>query len=182
MQFINVCGLRNSPPEHWQSLWEQQFPTLFRRVEQQNWTTPDNATWTKALADFLGQINQEEEVVLIGHSVGCATIVNWWRDFHNFPVKAVLLVAPSDVESLAYPSYITGFNPLHLAPLPFFSVVVASSDDHVVSVERAQFFAQQWGSSFRLIESAGHLEAKSGYGPWPEGVKLLSQISGTDLA
>lgn len=182
MLYLNLCGLRNSPPGHWQSLWEQQFPDLFRRVSQQDWAAPNNAAWTAALAAGIQSIPQEEEIVLIGHSVGCATIANWVRDYGNGPIKAALLVAPSDVERSDYPTYITGFAPLHLATLPFPSLVVASSDDHVVRPERARFFADAWGSDFKLIEAAGHLEASAGYGRWPGGLQLLSQISGTDLA
>ncbi|MEM7571877.1 MAG: alpha/beta hydrolase [Bacteroidota bacterium] len=182
MVFLNLCGLRNSPPDHWQSLWEQRFPGLFRRVPQQDWAAPDNTAWTAALDKSLQSIPQKEDIVLIGHSVGCATIVNWVRDYGNCTIRAALLVAPSDVERSDSPTYITGFSPLQLAPLPFPSLVVASSDDHVVRPERARFFADTWGSGFQLIEAAGHLEASAGYGRWPEGLQLLSQISGTDLA
>jgi predicted alpha/beta hydrolase family esterase len=54
--------------------------------------------------------------------------------------------------------------------------VVSRTDDPFVTVERAEFFARSWGGSRVKIANAGHINAASGHGPWPEGEKWLEQI------
>jgi len=56
-------------------------------------------------------------------------------------VAAAILVALSDVEASTYLPGSTGFDPIPLQKLPFRSVVVASTDDPFVALERAEFFA-----------------------------------------
>lgn len=138
MKFINVPGLRNSGPQHWQSEWEKTNPTKFIRVQQENWEAPNKELWVKALLELIETIH--EPVVLTGHSVGCATIVHAAAQ-QGEKILGALLVAPSDVESENYPTYITGFSPLPLRKLPFLSTVVASTNDHVVTLERARYFS-----------------------------------------
>jgi len=57
--------------------------------------------------------------------------------------------------------------------LPFPSLVVASSEDPYIALERAEYFARCWGSELVNIGPAGHINAASGYGKWAEGVELL---------
>jgi predicted alpha/beta hydrolase family esterase len=63
-----------------------------------------------------------------------------------------------------------------LRKLPFRSVVVASTDDPYVTLERAEFFARSWGSLLIKIANAGHINATSNHGPWPEGEAWLEQL------
>jgi predicted alpha/beta hydrolase family esterase len=57
--------------------------------------------------------------------------------------------------------------------LPFPSIVVASTNDQYVDIERARAFAQAWGSTLVEIGEAGHINGASGYGEWPEGERML---------
>lgn len=115
------------------------------------------------------------QLVLIGHSVGCVTIIKWFERYGH-SIAGALLVAPSDVDKPSYPSYITGFNPMPTHKLPFPSVVVASTNDHVVELERARQFASDWGSELVKLENAGHIESKSGFGKWDLGLELIARI------
>jgi hypothetical protein len=63
-----------------------------------------------------------------------------------------------------------------LRKLPFHSVVVASTDDPYVTLERAEFFAHSWGSHLIKIAKAGHINTASGYGPWPDGEQWLAGL------
>jgi hypothetical protein len=63
-----------------------------------------------------------------------------------------------------------------LVRLPFPSVVVASTDDPYVTVDRATAFARAWGSALTLVERAGHLNSASGLGDWPQGFALLEEL------
>ena len=166
-------GLRSSGPDHWQTHWEQQYPDKFIRVEQDNWQEPEKKAWVARLAEVVN-LYDAEELVLLGHSVGCATILHGVQQW-GWKLKGVMLVGPSDVDHPNYPNYIKNFGPMPLAQLPFPSVVVASDNDHVVSLQRSTYFASRWGSKLEIILGAGHFLPKDGFGPWPEGLALLQK-------
>jgi len=91
-------------------------------------------------------------------------------------VAAAILVALSDVEASTYLPGSTGFDPIPLQKLPFRSVVVPSTDDPFVALERAEFFARSWGSRLITIANAGHINTASGHGPWREGERWLEEL------
>jgi serine hydrolase len=113
--------------------------------------------------------------VLAAHSLACTNAAHWAIS-HGTPIHGALLVAPSDVEAPSYPLGTTGFAPMPLRKLPFRSIVVSSSNDENVTLERAQKFAASWGSRFVEIGPAGHIDTDSGHGPRPEGELLLQEL------
>jgi predicted alpha/beta hydrolase family esterase len=166
-------GYGDSGPRHWQSRWEAADPT-WRRVVQRDWVRPTLAEWLPALDHAIAGC--ERPPILVGHSLGCMLVAHWARSARR-PVAAALLVAPVDVEVVVLiDDNVASFTPVPLAPLPFRSVVVASTDDPYVSPERAEAFARAWGSRFVSIGAAGHINADSGYGEWPEGRRLLDEL------
>jgi predicted alpha/beta hydrolase family esterase len=170
-----IPGLSNSGPEHWQSLWQTKHPE-YHRLQQADWETPRCDDWVQTLHACILQI--DGPIVLAAHSLGCATIAHYATKHGDCEgrVAAALLVAPSDVEAPTYPPGSTGFDPVPLRKLPFRSVVVASTDDPYVTLERAEFFASSWGSRLIQIADAGHINTASGHGPWPEGEAWLEQL------
>ena len=164
-------GLGNSGRGHWQTLWEKEFG--FIRVNQRDWDTPDCDEWIATLDRSINDIGTN--VIIVAHSLACCTIVNWSTRFAT-PLKAALLVAPSDTEAEIYPRGTTGFTPMPLQKLRFPGIVVTSSDDPYVSVPRAEFFAAHWGCRMNKIDNAGHINVASGFGPWPQGLALLNEL------
>lgn len=167
-----IPGLGNSGPAHWQSLWEQQFG--FTRVEQQDWETPVCADWIRTLQNYINRYNPND-VILVGHSLACATIAYWAKEY-NVAIKGALLVAPSDTEAESYPPGTTGFAPVPLIKLPFKSTTIMSTNDFYVTPERAQQFANAWGSKLVNIGDASHINASSGLGNWAAGLELLKEL------
>lgn len=174
-QVLIFPGLFNSGPEHWQSLWHARHPE-YHRLEQENWETPHRSDWVATLANTIRKINGP--LVLAGHSTACATIAHYAAQHGDGDgrVAAAFLVGPSDTEGPNYPAGPTGFAPMPLQKLPFKSVVVTSTDDPYVTLERAKLFASSWGSKLITLENAGHINAASGYGSWPEGLKWLEEL------
>lgn len=168
-----VPGLYNSGPGHWQTLWEQQLPQC-QRILQADWSTASCSDWV-AQIDRIVSAGVMSEIVLLAHSLGCATVAHWSKLFHR-AIRGALLVAPSDVEAPTYPSGTTGFAPMALERLAFPSIVVASNDDPYVSVARAQYFAECWGSEFFEVGCAGHINASSELGMWEQGMKLVERL------
>lgn len=170
---LNLPGLWNSGPEHWQSHWERLAPAVFRRVVQRDWERPAAADWILALEEAAAREGQG--VVLAAHSLACALVARWAQSTRT-PIRGALLVAPSDVESPYYPEGPTGFSPMPLQKLPFATVVVSSDDDPYVSVLRARAFATAWGSRLIEVKGLGHLNSASRLGEWPLGLSLLREL------
>ena len=170
--YFIIPGLGNSGPQHWQTYFENAGPN-FRRINQLEWETPDCHTWVQTIDQTLSMYDLSE-VVLIGHSLGCAAIIHWAHKYRHV-IKGAFLVAPSDIEDSRYDFPVKDFAPMPLEPLPFKSVVVASTNDPWVSIERAARFASAWGSELINLGDAGHINTASGYGEWEEGLVLLKK-------
>ena len=72
------------------------------------------------------------------------------------------------------------FGPYLREPLPFPSIVIASRNDPFCAFEVAEDIAGAWGSLFIDAGETGHLNADSGFGPWPEGSMTFAKFL-TDL-
>jgi uncharacterized protein len=160
-------GLGNSGPGHWQTLWEATHG--YQRVEQASWDRPKLADWLGNLKQAVARANSD--VVLVGHSLACSLVAHFAQlTGANQKVVGAFLVSPADVETpRCTPSETRCFSPIPLGRFPFPAHVVTSSDDPYVDRERAEFFAQSWGAGFTDIGQAGHINASSGLGAWPEG-------------
>jgi uncharacterized protein len=167
-------GLYNSGPQHWQTHWETEYGLI--RIDQKDWETPVCEDWINTIDATTSQQNLSD-VILIGHSLACCTVVHWANKF-NRKIKGALLVGPSDVDAPSYPTGTTGFMPMPLNKLPFPSIVVASNNDEYVSIERAKYFANCWGSEFNNIGDYGHINSASNLGLWPQGYTLLKKLDG----
>ncbi|MBS1767369.1 MAG: alpha/beta hydrolase [Acidobacteria bacterium] len=171
-----VPGWKNSGPGHWQSLWEAQMPDA-RRVEMPNWDFPRRHEWVEALDDALSLHLRFDGAppVLVGHSVGCMAIVHWAAQ-HQRPVHGALLVAPADVARAEAPEELRDFAPIPRGALPFPAMVVCATDDPYLDPYRARDFAEAWRARFTRLPRGGHLNAASGFGPWPKGEALLKEL------
>jgi predicted alpha/beta hydrolase family esterase len=166
-------GLGNSGEQHWQTLWEKRFPS-FTRINQRNWDTPVCNDWIDQIQKTIAPF-KSEEVILVAHSLACCTVAFWSLKFKQ-KIKGALLVAPSDTEADTYPPGTTGFKPMPLHKLTFKSIVVASSDDYYVRLEKARTLAKGWGSEFVDVGDAGHINASSSLGEWTYGLELLQKL------
>ena len=166
-------GYADSEPDHWQSHWERADPAC-RRVVQDDWLEPRLANWLATLDRYVRECDSPP--VLAAHSLACALVAHWAARSSAL-VKGALLVAPADVDSPVHtPDEVRSFSPIPLVQLSFPSIVVASTDDPFVAPARAAAFAQAWGSRLITLDDAGHVNAAAGYGPWPEGRKLLQDL------
>lgn len=181
VQIIIVPGWSDSGPDHWQSRWQRNLKTA-RRVEQADWLRPEREPWVGALVSAIARSSSGLPIVLIGHSLGVATIAHAAARLPRGAVCGAFLVAPADVdnaerwpvtEGYTFEAGYHGFAPLPTTPLPFRSVLVASSNDPYCDYARAEAMAADWGSSLVPAGDVGHINAASGHGPWPEGLMRL---------
>lgn len=168
-RIVIVPGWRDSGPGHWQSLWAEQLPHA-ERVVQDDWLTPKRADWVPTLERLI--LSRPEPAVIVAHSLGCITTVHLGPEAAA-RVQGALLVAPADPERRAP---LVDFSPVPYAPLPYRSVLVASSNDPYCPVRLAGAYARAWGSEFVRLPNAGHVNVESGHGDWPLGLALLQSL------
>ena len=63
-----------------------------------------------------------------------------------------------------------------LSKISFPSVVVASENDQFVSLARAKYFSEQWGSEFINVGFKGHINSDSNLENWVEGKNILNKL------
>jgi predicted alpha/beta hydrolase family esterase len=161
-----VPGYTNSGPDHWQSRWQARLSTA-RRVEQAQWSKPEREEWTASVAKAVNEA--ERPVVIVAHSLGVAAVIQAMPQFTR-PIAGAFLVAAPDVANPAIrPRHLMTFGPYPQEKLPFTSLMVASRNDPYCAFDVAEDIAKAWGSRFIDAGEAGHINAESGHGPWPEG-------------
>ena len=99
-----------------------------------------------------------------------------WVKRYNRPVKAALLVAPPDVDVIRKKAEDILIEETPTQRLPFRTTLVASTNDPWMSIERAEYYAHNWGSEFINIGKAGHINNLSGYGEWEQGLDILKKL------
>ncbi|WP_157015400.1 RBBP9/YdeN family alpha/beta hydrolase [Mesorhizobium xinjiangense] len=168
-----IPGYTNSGPNHWQTRWEGRLSTA-RRVEQDEWSKPVREDWTQRLADTANKA--ERPIVLVGHSLGIPTAIHALPAIEK-PIAGAFFVAPPDVANPKIrPKHLMTFGPYPRNPLPFPSVTIASRSDPFCEFAIAEDIAGAWGSLFIDAGEAGHINAGSGHGPWPEGSMVFAQF------
>ena len=170
-RIIIVPGWRDSGPGHWQSLWAEQLPGTVR-VRQDDWITPSRKAWVSAISRTI--LEQHHPVVVVAHSLGCIATTHLPPEVAA-RISGALLVAPADPERRGV---LADFAPAPYQPLPYRSVLVASSNDPFCPVRLAGAYARAWGSEFVRMQNAGHINLESGHGPWPLGLALLQSLVG----
>ncbi|WP_068087402.1 RBBP9/YdeN family alpha/beta hydrolase [Novosphingobium rosa] len=172
---LTVPGLHNSGPGHWQSLWEQHRHDC-HRVELGMWDQPHRNTWVNQLN--LAIRAARRPVVLAAHSLGVIAVV-WWAQLEQEAaslVKGALLVAPPEVDFFPRDPRVGTFAPVPTGPLPFPSILAASRNDPWIGLHAARRLAKGWGSRFEDLGQAGHLNADSALGLWPQGQGWLNEL------
>lgn len=173
-QYLIVPGVTNSSEGHWQSRWEREFPDKFGRIQQAEWDKPVCSDWIAKIESDV-QAAGPENVILVAHSLGCPTIAHWAKTYGT-KIKGVFLVAPSDCEAETYTFDTKGFAPIPLERMPFRSIVVASTNDEYITLDRAIELADTWGSELVNVGAKGHINVGSGFGEWNEGLELLKRL------
>jgi uncharacterized protein len=174
-----VPGLRDHVADHWQTLLSEQLAGS-RTVPPATENGLSCAVRVGALDKALAGI--DGPVILVAHSAGVLTVAHW--ALHpSRPIRGALLATPADVETqlpVGYPTEAelsaNGWLPIPRRPLPFPSIVAASSNDPLARSERIAELAFDWESTLVDIGDVGHLNPASGFGPWPRALDLLQRL------
>lgn len=178
---IIVHGYDGSGPGHWQHWLDQtlrsrgvdvRFPALPEPL------APERGAWVSELA-ALAQAGGDEPITFVAHSLGCWAVDHYLKEHGAFGVNAALLVAPPSPFSLFEP--IQSFLPPPRdaeawRPIAARTLVLGSDDDEYASDDEFESLAARIGAGFRLLPGKGHLNAASGFGPFPLVLEWLTEV------
>jgi hypothetical protein len=171
---LTVPGISNSGADHWQTRWERQHPAV-QRIQQHDWERPVASQWIAAIDAAVRA--QAAPPVLVAHSLGCLAAA-MWAATAEAPLRALLLVALPNPAGPRFPAEATGFGSLPRA-LPLRAVtIVSSSDDPYSDHAFVQRCVHAWQAEHVALPRAGHINAASGLGDWPEGWRLVERWRG----
>lgn len=175
LDILIIPGYTGADEQHWQTRWECKLSTA-RRVEQEEWSKPVREDWVERVVQAAEQA--EKPIVLVAHSLGVPTAIHALPHIKH-KVKGAFLVAPPDVANPDIrPKHLMTFGPYPRGRLPFPSVIIASRTDSFCAFTVAEDLAEDWDSLFLDAGEAGHINSKSGHGPWPEGLMVFAQFLG----
>lgn len=138
--------------------------------------TPVKSEWVATLDSVIRR--SEKPTILVAHSVGCIAAIHWTVALANQVIGA-FLVAPADVEGewADPPAPYASFRSIPLQTLGIPSLIVASINDPYLSLSRAKFLAETWGSELKVLGEYGHIGSESHLEQWQEGIDLLDRFS-----
>lgn len=178
---VIVPGLRDHVPTHWQTLLAEQLQgsvTVPRMTDKKR----SCAAWVEQIDRTLARV--AGPVILVAHSGGVMMVVHWAQQ-HRRPIHGALLAAPADLESPLPEGYPTmdllmqgGWLPIPRTPLPFRSVVAASTNDPLARYERVAGYALDWGGHLVDVGPVGHLNPAAGFGEWPRAHEFVRELGG----
>ncbi len=179
---VIVPGLRERVAEHWQTLLEAKLAKTRAvvSVPPLREEALDCAARVEAIERTVRAV--QGPLIFVAHSGGVIMLLHWAQKYRH-AVQGALLAAPPDFETplpAGYPTLETlqahGWLPVPASPLPFPSLVAASSNDPLAALPRVEAMAVQWGSTVVHVGAVGHLNPASGYGEWLRAEQLLQQI------
>jgi predicted alpha/beta hydrolase family esterase len=145
-------------------------------ARQEDWLVPSRDAW---VGNILREIElSNRPVALIGHSLGAIAAASAIAEAPAGSIAGAFLVAPPDLESPALPA---GIDPAFKEKAPQAAlgvpgVIVASRNDAFADYAFSEKLAHLWGLDLADAGEAGHINAESGHGPWPEGLMRLAGL------
>jgi predicted alpha/beta hydrolase family esterase len=177
---VLVPGLRGHVEDHWQTRLAASLPGA-RMVTPLGRTNAGLRARVTLLDHVVEQV--AGPVILVAHSAGVLVTAHWAAQYSPTRVVGALLVTPPTLAAELPPEYPSiaelrahGWLPIPRQPLPFPSIVAASSDDPLTNPVRLGSLAASWGSRVHDLGAVGHLNPASGFGDWPGAVELIDQL------
>lgn len=179
-RLVIVHGYTAAPEHHW-------FPWLKQQAEQSGLDVtvprlpdslaPQPKAWLDALEESIGE--PDENSWLVGHSLGCITLLNYLT--HRYPGAAAggLLLVSGFSEPVPGLETLNSFtrDPVHtesiIARIPM-RVVLGSLNDEIVPPLYSLRLSQQLSAPFYALPDHGHFLARDGVTQLPLMTTLLS--------
>jgi uncharacterized protein len=162
---VNVSGISNSGPTHWQSRWEKIHSDV-TRVMQADWENPACDLWAAQLDAHVRSLFHAP--IIVGHSLGCLVVARWLERYSP-NIRGALLVAVPDPSGPNFPEQAIGFEDIPAKITGYRIKILSSSNDPYSTASFSDHVASCWNAQHLKLGDKGHLNASSGLGDWQEG-------------
>lgn len=180
-----IHGWGGSPDDDFFPWIEEQF--LKRGYEIYIPQMPDTENpkinvWVKFLADLIGE--PQEADILIGHSIGCQTILRYLQGLNKEKVDQVILVAAwTTLKNLSSDEHWEIAKPWIETPIDFSKakthansiIVIQSDDDPVVPFEENKKVFEDNDFNVIVQHNKGHFNADDGVTEMPVLLELVEK-------
>jgi predicted alpha/beta hydrolase family esterase len=166
-------GLGGGSPDHWYNRWQQKLSTA-RRIAQAEWDRPRRSAWAETVEQEI--LRCERPVICVAHSLGVVALLHAAEKVGERIAGAFLVAPPSEAVTCEISEVDKAFLPFPRRRLPFPAILVASENDPYAEIEFSRLLAADVGAEFVNAGAAGHINADSGHGPWPEGSIRLATL------
>lgn len=164
-----VHGYTASPQSNWFPWLKEKLESCGIHVEvlaMPDPHQPEPAVWDAAMDNLVR--DHDERTFLLGHSLGCITIL---RQLSRLPLSSrvggILLVSGFDQPLHTLPELDPfmqpGYDPAHIMTLAPQRVVVASRDDAIVPYRYCQHLSEQLAAPLYSLEHGGHFLDRDGF-------------------
>jgi len=168
---VIVYGYEGSGPGHWQhwlaaELTARSVPFVFPELSDP--LAPSREVWVRELSAIVD--SSPTPVTFVAHSLGCWAVDHLLAARGAANIRAALLVAPPSPYSLFEP--IQSFlppprSPEAWEPIRDRTLVLGTDDDEYASEDEFEELAHRIGAPCDILPGKGHLNAASGFGPFP---------------
>lgn len=166
-KFLIFHGWGGSDYPHWQSWLAGELAKDYGTVSFPLIHNPHHPNKKKWMSQFKKHLKDFKPTTVICHSLACTVWLALCEEGEIDEVERLLLVSPpslnTDIELLKT------FFPASL-PKNLFAKeakIVVSDNDPYISLEEAHKMQKELNVDMLILEGAGHINEKSGYGEWP---------------
>jgi len=156
------AGQPNSDWYPWLESYLEQKGYEVKILKMPHTKIPTIKSWVKFLQK---EIEPSPETFLIGHSIGCQTILRYLSASNAKKVGGIILVAPwltlknlSGIEKVIARPWLT--RPIDFAPVAKVSkkLAIFSENDRVVPIENAELFRKELNPEIVIVKDKGHFD------------------------
>lgn len=182
-----VHGWSGFPGECW-------FPWLKHELEKRGFhvtvpqmpdaDAPKIEKWVPHLAKTIGK--PDKDTYLVGHSIGCQTILRYLQSIHGevggavfvagFFLKLVNLESPEE-ERVAEPWMTTPLDFKRIKQAAKKCIAIFSDNDPFVPLENAEGFVEKLDAEIVTVKSKGHMGASDNCPELPEALHAVLELA-----
>ncbi|WP_415397145.1 RBBP9/YdeN family alpha/beta hydrolase [Sulfurimonas sp. CS5] len=162
-----VHGWGGSDNPHWQSWLAAEIARDYGCVsflKLSNFEFPHINLWKQEL---LKELNNFNPTIIICHSLANILWFHLCNEENIAEVEKLFLVSPPSLNSQI--DELKNFFPV-AAPKKLYAkevLLVCSTNDPYMELDEAKSLKKELNVKMEILENAGHINADSGFGPWP---------------
>ncbi len=166
VKVLILHGWHGSDAPHWQSWLAQELVVTGNIVafpQLSDKTAPDLQTWLTEARETFEALRPD---VVICHSLANVLWFHLCPRLHHRVKKLLLCAPPRDLSD--HPEVASFFPAVLPETLHAQEVLMCvSDDDPYMSLDESEALAETLGVPLNVLHGAGHINAASGFGPWP---------------